>query len=160
MSPSPTATTSAFFMRTPARLAAALLVAVSLVAGAVAVTLAAGTHVITASESSQAAASETVRHIVVFKYTSTATPDQIRQVTEAFAALRTSIPGITAFEHGVNNSPEQKNHGFTHAYVMTFTDAAARDTYLPHPEHRKFGQLLAQLGIVEDAFVVDYVPQS
>lgn len=99
-----------------------------------------------------------VRHIVVFKYKPTATADQIRQVTEAFAALRTSIPGITAFEHGVNNSPEKKNLGFTHVYQMTFTDAAARDTYLPHPEHRKFGQLLGSLGVLEDAFVVDYVP--
>jgi hypothetical protein len=41
---------------------------------------------------------------------------------------------------------------------MTFTDAAARDTYLPHPEHKKFGQLLGRLGILEDAFVVDYTP--
>jgi hypothetical protein len=99
-----------------------------------------------------------VRHIVVFKYKPTATTDQIRQVTEAFAALQSSIPGITAFEHGVNHSPEQKNLGFTHVYQMTFTDAAARDTYLPHPEHRKFGQLLGRLGILEDAFVVDYTP--
>lgn len=99
-----------------------------------------------------------VRHVVVFKYKPGATPDQIRQVTEAFAALQKSIPGITAFEHGVNNSPENKNLGFTHVYLMTFTNAAARDTYLPHPEHRKFGQLLGQLGILEDAFVVDYVP--
>lgn len=106
----------------------------------------------------QSTASGAVRHVVVFKYKPTATPDQIRQVTEAFAALQQSIPGITAFEHGVNNSPENKNLGFTHVYLMTFTDAAARDTYLPHPEHRKFGQLLGQLGILDDAFVVDYVP--
>jgi hypothetical protein len=108
--------------------------------------------------SAQAGSSGQVRHIVVFKYKPTATPDQIRQVTEAFAALQSSIPGITAFEHGVNHSPEKKNLGFTHVYQMTFTDAAARDTYLPHPEHKKFGQLLGRLGILEDAFVVDYTP--
>ena len=105
-------------------------------------------------------ASGPVRHVVVFKYKPEATPDQIRQVTEAFAAMQKTIPGITAFEHGVNNSPEKKNLGFTHVYLMTFTDAAARDTYLPHPEHKKFGQLLGQLGILEDAFVVDYVPSK
>jgi hypothetical protein len=108
----------------------------------------------------QSTASGPVRHVVVFKYKPTATPDQIGQVTRAFAALQQSIPGITAFEHGVNNSPENKNLGFTHVYLMTFTDAAARDTYLPHPEHRKFGQLLGQLGILDDAFVVDYVPSK
>ncbi len=46
-----------------------------------------------------------VRHIVVFKYKPGTTEDQIRQVTQAFRDLRTKIPGITAFEDGVNNSP-------------------------------------------------------
>ena len=41
---------------------------------------------------------------------------------------------------------------------VTFEDVAARDAYLPHPEHKKFGQLLGKLGVVADAFVVDYVP--
>ena len=97
-----------------------------------------------------------VRHIVVFKYKPGTTPEQIRPVTDAFRDLRTKIPGITAFEDGVNNSPEGKNLGFTHVYQMTFEDAAARDAYLPHPEHAKFGQLLGKLAIVADVFVVDY----
>jgi hypothetical protein len=97
-----------------------------------------------------------VRHIVVFKYKPQATPEQIKQVTDAFRDLQKKIPGITAFEDGVNNSPEKKNLGFTHVYMLTFEDAAARDAYLPHPEHAKFGQLLGKLGIVEDVFVVDY----
>ena len=97
-----------------------------------------------------------VRHIVVFKYKPEATPDQIRQITEAFGELRTKIPGITGFEHGVNNSPEGRNLGFTHVYLLTFENVAARDAYLPHPEHKKFGELLGTLGIVADVFVVDY----
>lgn len=101
---------------------------------------------------------EPVRHVVVFKYKPEATPGQIKQITDAFRALQKSIPGITAFEHGVNNSPEKKNLGFTHVYTLTFEDAAARDAYLPHPEHKKFGELLGKLGILEDVFVVDYVP--
>src|SRR5690606_24047500 len=71
-----------------------------------------------------------VRHIVVFKYKPEATPEQIERITTAFAALRDQIPGIVSFEHGVNNSPEGLNKGFTHVYVVTFTDAAARDAYL------------------------------
>jgi hypothetical protein len=104
--------------------------------------------------------SESVRHIVVFKYKSAATPDQIAQVTRAFRELRKTIPGITGFEHGVNNSPEKKNLGFTHVYQLTFESLAARDAYLPHPEHKKFGELLGKLAILEDAFVVDYVAGS
>ncbi len=101
---------------------------------------------------------EPVRHVVIFKYKQAATQDQIRQVTDAFRELKKKIPGITSFEHGINNSPEGKNHNFTHVYQLTFEDAQARDTYLPHPEHKKFGELLGKLGILEDVFVVDYVP--
>ena len=101
---------------------------------------------------------EQMKHIVVFKYKPSATPAQIEQVTQAFGELKDKIPGIVAFEHGVNDSPEGKNLGFTHVYQVTFEDAAARDTYLPHPEHKNFGELLGQLNILEDAFVVDYVP--
>ena len=101
---------------------------------------------------------EPVRHIVVFKYKASASEEQIRQVTEAFAALRTKIPGIVSFEHGVNNSPEKLNQGFTHVYQVTFTSAAARDAYLPHPAHKAFGELLGRLGVLESVFVVDYVP--
>jgi hypothetical protein len=101
--------------------------------------------------------SQSVRHVVVFKYKAGATEAQIAQITAAFRALEDRIPGIVSFEHGVNNSPEGKNLGFTHVYLMTFTGAAARDAYLPHPEHEKFGQLLASLDVLDDAFVVDYV---
>jgi hypothetical protein len=99
-----------------------------------------------------------VRHVVVFKFKPGASDAHIREVTDAFRGLRTKIPGITAFEDGVNNSPEKKNLGFTHVYLLTFEDVAARDAYLPHPEHKKFGELLGKLGVLEDAFVVDYVP--
>ena len=103
---------------------------------------------------------QAVRHVVVFKYKPEATPAQIQQVTDAFRALASSVPGVTAFEDGVNNSPEGKNQGFTHVYLLTFKDAAARDAYLPHPEHKKFGQVLRSSGIFVDAFVVDYVPHA
>jgi hypothetical protein len=97
-----------------------------------------------------------VRHIVIFKYKPGTTPDQIKQVTDAFRALRGKIPGITGFEDGVNNSPEKLNRDFTHIYMLTFEDVAARDAYLPHPEHKKFGDLLGKLGVVAEVFVVDY----
>ena len=103
---------------------------------------------------------QTVRHVVVFKYKKDAAPDRIEQVSRAFRELPAKIPGITAFEEGVNNSPEGKNLGFTHVYLLTFDSVASRDAYLPHPEHKKFGELLGKLAVLEDAFVVDYVPAS
>jgi hypothetical protein len=99
-----------------------------------------------------------VRHVVVFRYKPDASPEKIRQITEAFAALKNQIPGILAFEHGVNNSPEKLNQGFTHVYQVTFTNAAARDVYLVHPAHKAFGTLLGGSGVFDAAFVVDYIP--
>jgi hypothetical protein len=99
-----------------------------------------------------------VRHVVVFRLKPGASPTQIRELTEAFSALQRKIPGIIAFEHGVNNSPEGRNMGFTHVYLLTFASAAARDEYLPHPDHKAFGELLGRLGIVDGVFVVDYTP--
>ena len=99
---------------------------------------------------------EAVRHVVVFKYSENATDAQIKEITDAFRALKDKIPGIVDFEHGVNNSPEGLNQGFTHVYLLTFEDVEARDTYLPHPEHKAFGELLTGSGIFEGAYVVDY----
>jgi hypothetical protein len=99
-----------------------------------------------------------IRHVVIFKFKANASPEKIQQVTDAFRALRDKIPGIVSFEQGVNNSPEGKNLGFTHLYLLTFADAKARDAYLPHPEHKKFGGRLGSLGVLEDVFVVDYSP--
>jgi hypothetical protein len=101
-----------------------------------------------------------VRHVVVFRFKPDADPAKIRQITEAFAALQNQIPGVLAFEHGVNNSPEKLNQGFTHVYQLTFTNAAARDAYLVHPAHKAFGALLGSLGVFDAAFVVDYAPVS
>ena len=99
---------------------------------------------------------ETVRHVVVFKYKEGATEAQIKEITDAFRALKDKIPGIIAFEHGVNNSPEGLNQDFTHVYLLTFENAAARDAYLPHPDHTEFGNILRGSGIFDGAFVVDY----
>ena len=97
-----------------------------------------------------------MKHIVVFKYKASATSGQIAEVTKAFKALKDKIPGIAEFEYGVNSSPENLNKGFTHVYLVTFENAEARDAYLPHPEHKKFGEFLGKLDVLEDAFVADF----
>ncbi|MEM9674295.1 MAG: Dabb family protein [Bacteroidota bacterium] len=98
-----------------------------------------------------------VRHVVVFKYKADASEADIQKVTDSFRDLQNQIPGIVSFEHGINNSPEGLNKGFTHVYLLTFEDAEARDTYLPHPNHKEFGNLLSELGVLEEVFVVDYM---
>ncbi len=113
-----------------------------------------------AMEMSDPDMSEAVRHVVVFKYKPEATEAQIQEITDAFKALEDQIPGIIGFEHGTNNSPEGLNQDFTHVYLMTFENAEARDTYLPHPKHAAFGEILMGSGIFDGAFVVDYTPMD
>ena len=97
-----------------------------------------------------------IRHIVLFRYRESAQQDQIDQLNHAFLGLKNKIPGILESEHGINDSPEEKNLGFTHIFQLTFLDGDARDAYLPHTEHVKFGDLLDELDIIADAMVVDY----
>ncbi len=47
-----------------------------------------------------------VRHVVVFKYKPEATECQINEITDAFRGLKDKIPGIIAFETGINNSQQ------------------------------------------------------
>ncbi len=45
----------------------------------------------------------------------------------------------------MDGSREGLTRGFTHGVHMTFVDAAARDAYLPHPEHQRVVELLLPL---------------
>ncbi len=105
-----------------------------------------------------ASESQNVRHIVIFKYNSGTIKDEIDAVSEEFRALKDKISGIESFEYGVNNSPECLNLGFTHVFTLMFENLQARDNYLYDPEHIKFQNFLDELGILNEAFVVDYIP--
>ncbi len=95
-----------------------------------------------------------LQHVVCFKYKDGTSPEKIAEVEAAFRALKDKIPGIVAFECGVNNSPEGKNKGLTHAFILTFTSEKDRDGYLPHPEHKKFGGIVGP--VLADVFVMDF----
>ncbi len=75
----------------------------------------------------------TLRHIVALKFKDGTGAPEIKKVEEAFRALKAKIPQIAALEWGINNSPEQKNKGFTHCFVLTFNTDDDRQAYLPHP---------------------------
>ena len=83
-----------------------------------------------------------LRHVVLFKFKDSATPDQIKKVEDAFIALPSKIKEIKAFEWGTNNSPEGLNEGLTHCFFLSFTSEKDREIYLPHPEHKAFVEVL------------------
>lgn len=99
-----------------------------------------------------------LRHVVMFKYKNTATEADIITVNDAFAALPSKIKEIKGFEYGTNNSPEGLDKGFTHCYFLTFHSEEDRAIYLPHPDHKAFGEVLSPF--LEDVMVLDYWTSS
>jgi hypothetical protein len=97
-------------------------------------------------------------HVVTVKFKPDATPEQIKASEQAFAALKTKIPGIATLNWGTNVSPEKKDKGFTHCFVLTFASEQDRDSYLPHPEHKAFGKVLGP--VVADVMVIDFWSQG
>jgi hypothetical protein len=97
-------------------------------------------------------------HVVANKFKTDAKPEQIKAVETAFAELKTKVPGVTSLNWGTNVSPEQKNKGFTHCFVLTFASDKDRDTYLTHPAHKAFGKVLGP--IVGDVMVIDFWSQE
>lgn len=95
-----------------------------------------------------------LRHVVMFKFSQSATPARIRNIEEAFAGLPKKISTIRNFEWGTNCSPEGLNQGLTHCFILTFTSEKDRNDYLVHPAHKEFGKSLGS--DVEKVTVVDF----
>ncbi|MGB7393445.1 MAG: Dabb family protein [Pricia sp.] len=95
-----------------------------------------------------------LRHVVMFKFKEDASKEDIRKVQKAFSALPSKIPEIAGYEWGTNNSPEGLDKGFTHVFYLTFESEEDRAVYLPHPDHKAFGEVLGPH--LEDVLVLDY----
>ena len=102
----------------------------------------------------EAAPEKVLRHVVLFSFKEDATPEDIATVEAAFSALPGKIPQIKGYEFGTNNSPEGLDKGFTHCFFLTFHSEEDRAIYLPHPDHKAFGEVLSPF--LEDVLVVDY----
>lgn len=95
-----------------------------------------------------------VQHIALLKFRPGTTQATIDRCFQELAALRQHIDGLESFHGGAYSSPEGLNKGFTHGFVMIFASPAARDSYLPHPEHERVKQVV--LPHVADVVVFDF----
>ena len=95
-----------------------------------------------------------IRHLVLLKFKATTTEPEIHRVESAFAQLSSKIGAVQSLEWGTNNSPEGLAKGFTHCFNLSFADEAARATYLPHPHHVAFVEILKPT--LDDVLVLDY----
>jgi uncharacterized protein YebE (UPF0316 family) len=101
-----------------------------------------------------ATAADKLQHVVCFKFKTTATAQDIRQVEEAFQALKQKIPQVVTLEWGTNVSKEKRDKGFTHCFLLSFKSEADRDAYIEHPAHKAFGKLVGP--VLDDVFVLDF----
>ena len=99
-----------------------------------------------------------VRHVVLFKFKESSPRAQIEQIENGFRALPCKVPGAVGFEWGTNISPENLSAGFTHCFLVTFSDTKARDAYLPHPAHQAFVKILRPH--LDKVLVMDYVAKD
>jgi lysophospholipase L1-like esterase len=105
-------------------------------------------------EQAEAVKAGKLRHVVLFKFKSEVTKEQVKEVTDAFAALPKKINTIKEFEMGTDISVEGKAEGFTHGFVVTFETEKGREIYLPHPAHLEFVKLVGPR--VEKVLVFDF----
>lgn len=95
-----------------------------------------------------------VKHIALVKFKEGQGTEQIEKLFAEILDLSETVPGIEDYVAGTNNNPEGLADGFTHGFVMTFRDVAARDAYLTHPEHERAKALV--MPCVEKIVVLDF----
>ncbi len=96
-----------------------------------------------------------LRHVVMFKFTPTATPAIVQDIENTFKALQAKVPSVKGFEWGTNNSPEGFNEGLTHCFVVSFDDEQGRQAYWDNPAHNDFVNNHLK-PYMEKVLVVDY----
>lgn len=86
-----------------------------------------------------------VVHCVFCKIRADVSADALNTVMDALMALRTEIPGILSARHGVNIDLEKKSQGYTHGFLMQFSDRDALKAYHTHPAHKRAGSSLVEI---------------
>jgi len=94
-----------------------------------------------------------VEHLVILKFKEDSTPEQIDAFVEKARGLKDKIEGVVDLSVGANYT--DRSQGFTHGVCVRFTDKAALEHYLPHPDHQEVVQNYIK-PIVDDLIVVDY----
>jgi len=95
-----------------------------------------------------------LRHIVLLKFNTEASADDISRIEQEFAALPSKIPEILDFEWGIDNSEEGLDKGYSHSFLVTFKSEEDRAVYLPHHDHLAFVEILQPF--LDDVLVIDY----
>ena len=85
--------------------------------------------------------------------TNEAKPEAIDKAMADLRSLKNKIPGIVDLSCGANFSDRAKS--YTHGLFVRFTDRAALQAYVPHPEHQRVVQNVIN-PICADVLALDY----
>lgn len=102
----------------------------------------------------EATPSKVLKHLVMYKFKDDCTPAQIQEVIDTFGGLPKKVDTIIGYDHGTNVSKEGKSEGLTHCFVVTFKDEDGLATYLKHPAHDAYVQVVKDRR--EKVVVFDY----
>ena len=94
-----------------------------------------------------------IQHIVLLRWKAEASPEAADRAMAELLKLRDKIPGIVELSCGVNFA--ERSNGYTHGFTVRFTNRAALDAYLLHPEHQRVVQNFIN-PIRADVLVFDY----
>jgi hypothetical protein len=99
-----------------------------------------------------------IRHCVFIRFKASVSDAEKASILSDIEALKPLVPGYLSIDIGPNVSPEGLGKGYNGGFVIDFKDAAARDTYLVHPDHETAGGRIvaATEGGVDGVFVYDF----
>jgi hypothetical protein len=86
-----------------------------------------------------------IDHVVLLALREGVTDAELARFGELLAALPRRIEGVEYVRGGPSSSPEGLEQGYAYGFVVGFADAAARDRYLPHPDHAPVSAMAQQL---------------
>jgi stress responsive alpha/beta barrel protein len=85
-----------------------------------------------------------ITHVVLLKPKEGVSQAEIAAALDQAQALQHAIPGLVSVQAGENLNGSN-NQGYTHGFVMQFTDAQAFTGYAPHPAHQPVSQELRRI---------------
>lgn len=74
-----------------------------------------------------------IHHVVLFRWTATATPQQIAAAGAALLGMKGRIPEVHAVAFGPNLADSRTE--YSHALLVVVDDMAAVRRYVDHPHH-------------------------
>jgi len=99
-----------------------------------------------------------IREVVLLAFREGVPAGRLRAFETAFTKLRQQIDEIRDFEWGLNASRENLAAGFSHCFLVTFDNLAARDRYVDHPDYRAVLAMMEPW--IERRLVVDFKPRN